>query len=224
MSCDPASEWLTCPWIEQAPIKPRTRDGQDARPEPHIEDKPPTQRTGRGSEETSETRSGRHQFGVEAKQADAVFKIAFALRSSRFSRSRSTRRRRSSLERPGLVPASIWACLTQPCDVSRLMPKLVTDSATRPGHRQLQVRIHKQILDQTDRPVAKLVWVHAWCWHARWPSGVKNTVLMRPLPARLHGSARVNGGSSPWFLQVRDAETTVPCAIAHSVSRSPSIA
>jgi hypothetical protein len=37
-----------------------------------------------------------------AKKADAVFKIAFARRSSRFSRSNSTSRRRSSLDTPGL--------------------------------------------------------------------------------------------------------------------------
>jgi hypothetical protein len=39
-----------------------------------------------------------------AKKADAVFKIAFARRSSRFSRSNSTSRRRSSLETPGKRP------------------------------------------------------------------------------------------------------------------------
>jgi hypothetical protein len=42
-----------------------------------------------------------------AKKADAVFKIAFARRNSRFSRSSSTSRRRSSLDRPGLAPESI---------------------------------------------------------------------------------------------------------------------
>jgi hypothetical protein len=57
-----------------------------------------------------------------AKKADAVFKIAFARHSSRFSRSNSTNRRRSSLDTPGLAPASIWACFTQPRNVSRLMP------------------------------------------------------------------------------------------------------
>jgi hypothetical protein len=57
-----------------------------------------------------------------AKKADAVFKIAFARANSRFSRSNSTSRRRSSLDTPGLAPASIWACFTQPRNVSRLMP------------------------------------------------------------------------------------------------------
>jgi hypothetical protein len=39
-----------------------------------------------------------------AKKADAISKIEFARRSSRFSRSNSTSR----------APASIWACFTQP--------------------------------------------------------------------------------------------------------------
>src|SRR5687767_6851310 len=71
-----------------------------------------------------------------AKKADAVFKIAFARRSSRFSRSNSTSRRRSSLETPGLVPASIWACFT----AARRIPfnaQLFIDPATGTGHRQL---------------------------------------------------------------------------------------
>jgi hypothetical protein len=47
-----------------------------------------------------------------AKKADAVFKIAFARRSSRTSRSSSRGRVRSSLLSPGSGPESTRACLT----------------------------------------------------------------------------------------------------------------
>jgi hypothetical protein len=48
-----------------------------------------------------------------AKKADALLRIAFARRSSRFSRSSSVSRARSSVVRPGALPASMRACYTQ---------------------------------------------------------------------------------------------------------------
>ncbi len=57
-----------------------------------------------------------------AKKAEAVFKIAFARRNSRFSFSSRTSRARSPDEMPGRAPASIWPCLTQPRNVSRSTP------------------------------------------------------------------------------------------------------
>jgi hypothetical protein len=71
-----------------------------------------------------------------AKKAEAVFKIAFARRSSRFSRSNSTSRRRSSLETPGQV-ASVDLGLLHPA--AQRIPvdtQLLTDPTTRAGHRR----------------------------------------------------------------------------------------
>jgi hypothetical protein len=48
-----------------------------------------------------------------AKKADALLRISFARRSSRFSRSSSTSRARSSVVRPGALPASMRACRTE---------------------------------------------------------------------------------------------------------------
>jgi hypothetical protein len=38
-------------------------------------------------------------------------------------------------------------CFTQPRNVSRVNAQLLTDPATRPGHRQLQLIISQQIID-----------------------------------------------------------------------------
>src|SRR4051794_7824039 len=57
-----------------------------------------------------------------AKKADALFKIAFARRSSRFSRSRSASRVASSVVVPGRWPWSTSAWRTQLRSVSALMP------------------------------------------------------------------------------------------------------
>jgi hypothetical protein len=56
-----------------------------------------------------------------AKKADAAFKISFARRSSRFSRSSSRNRARSSVVNPGRSPASVSARRTQIRNVSWLM-------------------------------------------------------------------------------------------------------
>ena len=64
--------------------------------------------------------------------ADAVFKTAFARRSSRNFRSSVTRRQGSFVDRPGFAPVSIWACLTQPRNVSRLMPNCTETRVRRP--------------------------------------------------------------------------------------------
>ena len=76
-----------------------------------------------------------------AKKADAVFKIAFARRSSRFSRSSSASRADRSVLPRAAAPASIWACLTQPRNVSRLMPSCSPTRLQAAGHRQLQLGI-----------------------------------------------------------------------------------
>ena len=50
---------------------------------------------------------------LRREEADALLRISFARRSSRFSRSSSTSRARSSVVRPGALPASMRACCTQ---------------------------------------------------------------------------------------------------------------
>jgi hypothetical protein len=57
-----------------------------------------------------------------AKKADADFRIAFARRNSRTSRSSSVIRAAASVVVPGRVPASTSACATQPRNVSGLIP------------------------------------------------------------------------------------------------------
>jgi hypothetical protein len=53
---------------------------------------------------------GEGRSSSAAKKAEAVFRIAFARRSSRFSRSSSTSRARSSVVSPGALPVSTRAC------------------------------------------------------------------------------------------------------------------
>ena len=69
-----------------------------------------------------------------AKKAEAVFKIAFARRSSRFSRSRSTRRRRSS-GKTGLGPGIDLGLLDPAPQRVTVDAQLITDPAVRTGHR-----------------------------------------------------------------------------------------
>jgi hypothetical protein len=57
-----------------------------------------------------------------AKKTDAVFRISFARRNSRFSRSSSFNRARSSLVRPGRLPSSISTRRTQLRNVSGVGP------------------------------------------------------------------------------------------------------
>jgi len=49
------------------------------------------------------------------------------------------------------------------------MPKLLPNLAARPGHRDLDLGISEQILDQTDRPVSQLLRILLRCRHERHP-------------------------------------------------------
>src|SRR5690606_10132600 len=63
-------------------------------------------------------RRGAGQSGSAwAKYALARRRISFALRSSRFSRSRALMRSRSSVVWPGRWPISVWCLRIQPCRV-----------------------------------------------------------------------------------------------------------
>jgi hypothetical protein len=53
-----------------------------------------------------------HRRGSAAKKADAVFKIAFALRNSAFSRLKRFNSADSSVVIPGRAPPSTWAWRT----------------------------------------------------------------------------------------------------------------
>src|SRR3954449_12809720 len=67
-----------------------------------------------------------------AKKADALFRMAFARRSSRTSRSSSASRLASSVVVPGRVPSSISAWVTQLRSVSGLMPSCLPIRASAP--------------------------------------------------------------------------------------------
>src|SRR3954469_18195521 len=67
-----------------------------------------------------------------AKKADALFRMAFARRSSRTSRSSSASRDASSVVVPGRVPASISAWVTQLRSVSGLIPSCLPIRASAP--------------------------------------------------------------------------------------------
>src|SRR5262249_47210677 len=67
-----------------------------------------------------------------AKKADALFRISFARRSSRFSFSSSAIRRRSSVVTPGRWPSSTSAWLNQVRSDSAPMPSCLAPRVTTP--------------------------------------------------------------------------------------------
>ena len=78
------------------------------------------------------------------RQADALFRIALALRNSRTSFSNSLIRCASSVVVPGRVPWSIWAFLTQVRRASGVNAKLVGDPANRAlGPRRVSQRVQR---------------------------------------------------------------------------------
>ena len=80
------------------------------------------------------------------EKADAVFKIAFARRSSRFSR--QLHQPTPIITRHSRPGTSIDLGLLHPA--AQRIPvnaQLLTDPATRTGHRQLQLIIGQQIID-----------------------------------------------------------------------------
>jgi transposase len=79
--------------------------------EPHIEDKPTTATAGAAKKRANP--AGHDHVGIDAKKADADFKISFARRSSRFSCSSSLIRCACELVTPGRRPPSTSCCLTQ---------------------------------------------------------------------------------------------------------------
>src|SRR5699024_9727219 len=70
-----------------------------------------------------------------AKKAALVFRISFARRSSRTSRSSSVIRAWSSVLNPGRIPPSTSACRTQFRNASGWTPQLVGDPFDRPTTR-----------------------------------------------------------------------------------------
>src|SRR3954447_21688771 len=75
----------------------------------------------------------RRSSSAWAKNADAVLRISFARRSSRFARSNSAIRAASSVVVPGRTPSSISAWVTQLRSVSGLMPNCLPTRANAPG-------------------------------------------------------------------------------------------
>src|SRR4051795_5722774 len=82
-------------------------------------------------DELDDHRCGRSSSA--AKKADALFRIAFARRSSRFSRSSAAIRSASLVVVPGRAPSSISAWVTQLRRVSGLIPSCSPIRASAPG-------------------------------------------------------------------------------------------
>src|SRR5262252_617317 len=80
-----------------------------------------------------------------AKKADALFRISFARRSSRFSFSSSVIRRRSSEVTPGRLPSSISACLTQLRSDSGPIPSCRATRVTTPKRSPLSAMAPRTI-------------------------------------------------------------------------------
>ena len=100
-----------------------------------------------------------------ATEADAVFKIAFPPAQLTVLPLEIDQTPSVTGGRTGLGPGIDLGLLDPAPQRVTVDAQLITDPAARPGHRQLQIRIHTQILDQTDHPVAKLDRVLPWCWH-----------------------------------------------------------
>src|SRR4051794_16079501 len=78
-------------------------------------------------------RFSRRSSSAWAKNADAVLRISFTRRSSRFSRSSSISRCASSVVVPGRTPPSISAWVTQLRSVSGLMPNCLAIRESAPA-------------------------------------------------------------------------------------------
>ena len=105
-----------------------------------------------------------------AKKADAVFKISFARRSSRFSRSSSAIRCASSVVVPGRLPSSTSACRTQTRNVSGMHAELVSDPLDRSARRRVLPCVDRH----PGRPLTQLVAVLPWCSHNSHPSWIES--------------------------------------------------
>src|SRR5262249_3727941 len=86
-----------------------------------------------------------------AKKADALFRISFARRSSRFSLSSSVIRRRSSEVTPGRLPSSISACLTQLRSDSGPIPSCLATRVTTPKRSPFSAMAPRTILTARSR-------------------------------------------------------------------------
>ena len=88
-----------------------------------------------------------------AKKADAAFKISFARRSSRFSRSNALSRSRSSVVNPGRRPSSISTRRTHRRTVSGVGPNF---SATETDRLPLRPAVPLGLKDHPHRPITHL--------------------------------------------------------------------
>jgi hypothetical protein len=101
-----------------------------------------------------------------AKNAEAVVRISFARRNSRTSRSSSAIRATSSLVRPGAVPASTSARLTQVHNASGVHVQLARDPADR---RHPLTLGRDRVQRHPGRPLTQLVAALLRCRHALHP-------------------------------------------------------
>jgi hypothetical protein len=99
-----------------------------------------------------------------AKNAEAERKIAFARRSSRFSRSSSASRIASLVVMPGRSPASTSDSAHPAAQGLGVDPELLTYplARTRP-HRRVLLRVEHE----PDRPITQFVRILPWRHHRR---------------------------------------------------------
>ena len=130
-----------------------------------------------------------------AKNADADFKIAFARRSSRSSRTSAAIRSASPVEVPGRWPASTSACWTNPPQRLVVDPALVADPCDR---TTALPRLLARLEHQLHSPLTKLRRVLPRCGHDSHLSKVASLHQSRAVQTR--GRLRLAAAwmFSPW--------------------------